>query len=33
MSAFDTNHFPHIIWESMDDFKQQLRDKIEAKIL
>lgn len=32
MSAFDTNHFPHIIWKDSEDFKKQLKDRIEAYI-
>ncbi len=32
-SAFDTNHFPHIIWKNVDDLKKQLKNKIEAYIL
>jgi nucleoside 2-deoxyribosyltransferase len=31
-SAFDTNHFPHIIWKDKEDLKKQLKDKIEAYI-
>lgn len=31
-SAFDTNHFPHIIWKDKDDLRKQLKDKIEAYI-
>lgn len=33
MSAFDTNHYPHIIWNDVEDLKLQLKNKIEAKIL
>ncbi|MBE2227485.1 MAG: hypothetical protein IAE93_09095 [Ignavibacteria bacterium] len=33
MSAFDTDHFPHIIWENIEDLKVKLKNKIEAFIL
>lgn len=33
LSAFDTNHFPHIIWNDIEDLKIKLKDKIEASIL
>lgn len=31
-SHFDTNHFPHIVYESLDDLKKKLIDKINAFI-
>lgn len=30
---FDTNHFPHIKYQSLEELKEQLKDKIEAWIL
>lgn len=33
LSAFDTNHFPHIIWTNIEDLKVQLKNKIGAWIL
>jgi hypothetical protein len=32
-SHFDVNHFQHIIWESTEDLKKQLVDKISAYVL
>lgn len=32
-SHFDTNHFPHIVYENIDELKIRLRTKIEAWIL
>lgn len=31
-SAFDTNHYPHIIWNNIEDLKRQLKNKIEVYI-
>ena len=32
--AFDTNHYPHIVWEEtkMDEFREQLKDRIVAVV-
>lgn len=32
-SHFDTNHFPHIIYESMQELKEKLDNKIKAWII
>ncbi len=32
-SHFDTNHFPHIIYETTEELKEKLKNKIEAWIL